>query len=159
MSEVRSEVIDLSPSDQDGEEFDLKSELVKHLVWAEGKRAFPYEDSVGKTSIGVGRNLDDRGLREDEIQLMLTNDLNEAMAEAQSFAWFADLDPVRQLVIADMIFNMGKTRFSGFIKTIAAIEAKQFEVAAGQMADSKWFRQTGRRAQRLCQAMATGKWQ
>ena len=140
-------------------EFNLKEAMVQHVVWAEGKRAFPYEDTVGKLTIGVGRNLTDRGLREDEIQLLLQNDLNEAMAEAEKLDFFEDLDDVRKLVIVDMIFNMGLPRFQSFVRTIAAIREKQYEAAAQQMADSKWFRQVGRRAQRLCQAMHSGVWQ
>lgn len=42
----------------------------------EGVREFPYTDTVGKLSIGVGRNLDDVGLRPDEIALMLENDID-----------------------------------------------------------------------------------
>ena len=37
----------------------------------EGRRAFPYRDSVGKLTIGVGRNLSDRGLSEGEIDQLL----------------------------------------------------------------------------------------
>lgn len=141
------------------EEFDFTKALVQHVRWAEGSRAFPYEDSVGKLTIGVGRNLDDVGLSEDEIQFLLQNDLDKALTDAKSFPWFADLDDVRKLVVVDMIFNLGKPRFSSFVRTIAAIEAQQWQAAAMQMQDSKWFRQVGRRAQRLVQAMASGKWQ
>ena len=142
----------------EAQEFDFTRALVKHVRWAEGSRAFPYEDSVGKLTIGVGRNLDDRGLSEDEIQFLLQNDLDLALKDAQSFSWFEELDDVRKLVVVDMIFNLGKPRFSSFVRTIAAIEAKNYQAAAMQMQDSKWFRQVGRRAQRLCQAMLSGEW-
>ena len=79
----------------------------EHLEWAEGKRAYPYVDSVGKTSIGCGRNLDDKGLRDSEIDLMLENDIAEALDEAEKLPYFNKLDPVRQLIVADMVFNMG----------------------------------------------------
>ena len=45
----------------------VKDQLWRHIEWAEDRRAFPYEDSVGKLTIGVGRNLDDRGLRQCEV--------------------------------------------------------------------------------------------
>ena len=129
-----------------------------HLEWAEDRRQFPYEDSVGKLSIGVGRNLDDKGLRNDEIDLMLNNDIAEAIKECEKLAYFDGLDPVRQLVVADMVFNMGLPRFTGFVRTNKALLAKNYVKAAAEMVDSKWYRQTGRRAHRLVKAMHTGIW-
>lgn len=133
-------------------------DLKKHLEWAEGRRKFPYEDIVGKLSIAVGRNLDDRGLRDDEIDLMLKNDMHEAASEAMKLPYFCKLNDARQLVIVDMIFNMGLPRFLGFVNTNAALEAGDFETAANEMIDSKWYRQTGRRAQVLAALMRSGEW-
>lgn len=129
-----------------------------HLSWAEGRRPYPYVDSVGKTSIGVGRNLDDKGLRECEIDFLLENDIAEALDEAEKLPYFNELDNVRQLIVADMVFNMGLPRFKGFIKTNKALEDGDYQLAAEEMKDSKWFRQTGRRAYRLVTAMKTGVW-
>ncbi len=140
-------------------DFDLDRELRDHTIWAEAWRNFPYEDSVGLTSIGVGRNLEHNGLRDDEIELMLENDLQAAELDAYRLDFFADLDEVRQLVIRDMIFNMGLKRFQGFVNTIAALRAGDYKRAAVQMTDSKWYRQTGRRARRLVKAMASGVWE
>lgn len=124
--------------------------------WAEARRRFPYEDSVGKLTIGVGRNLEDRGLSDEEIDFLLSNDQKSAYEEAEGFPWFGELDTTRQCIIVDMIFNMGVSRFSGFVNTIAALEARDYNAAAREMQDSKWFRQTGRRAQALVRAMLTG---
>lgn len=137
--------------------FDEK--LKSHITWAEARRKFPYEDSVGKVTIGIGWNLDDRGLPEDIIDELYERAVREAENEARSFPWFDKLNDDRKLVIIDMVFNLGLTRFSGFVKTIEAIKANQFEVAATEMMDSKWARQTGRRAQLLAATMATGKYQ
>ena len=136
----------------------LTDMLNEFTPWAEGKRQFAYEDSVGKLTIGIGRNLSDRGLSDEEIQYLFDRDRDAAIKEAESFPWFGGLNTVRKMVIADMIFNMGLPRFSSFVRTIAAIEARDYEAAARQMMDSKWFRQTGRRAQRLVSMMATGEW-
>jgi len=129
-----------------------------HLSWAEGRRSYPYVDSVGKTSIGVGRNLDDKGLRESEIDFLLENDIAEALDEAEKLSYWDDLDNVRQLIVADMVFNMGLPRFKGFINTNQALREGDYKKAAEEMKDSKWFRQTGRRAFRLVAAMKTGIW-
>lgn len=135
---------------------DLFSE---HLEWAEGRRKFPYEDSVGKLSIGVGRNLDDRGLRDDEIDIMKANDMAEAESEARTLPYWEGLDEIRQVVVADMIFNMGLSRFLGFIRTNEALAAHNYQLAADEMMDSRWYRQTGRRAWKLVKIMRTGVWE
>lgn len=133
-------------------------DFAAHLEWAEDRRRFPYEDTVGKVTIGCGRNLDDVGLSDDEIDLMLRNDINRALADASRLPYWARLDDVRQIVVADMLFNLGAARFSGFVRTNAALAAGDYEMAADEMIDSKWYRQTGRRARRLVEAMRSGKW-
>lgn len=129
-----------------------------HLEWAEGRRHMPYKDSVGKLTIGVGRNLDDRGLRDDEIDLMKTNDIDEVLQQAAKLPYWENLNWPRQLVIADMLFNLGLTRFNGFKKLQQAIIARDYDWAADEMIDSRWYRQTGRRARKLVDAMLTGEW-
>lgn len=131
-------------------------QLQKMLVRHEGLRLKPYKDSVGKLTIGVGRNLDDKGITEPEAMLLLSNDIGDALADAKRFAWFAQLDSVRQDVVVNMIFNIGLTRFSGFKKMIAALEHGNYPEAADQMLDSKWARQVGLRASELSQMMRTG---
>ena len=135
-----------------------RSKLKDHLEWAEGRRQFPYEDTVGKTSIGVGRNLDDRGLRDDEIDLMLDNDIHEATEQASTLPYYRSLNGPRRMVVSDMIFNMGLSRFLSFIKTNRALSAHDYDAAADEMVDSKWYRQTGRRAALLVLIMRTGEY-
>ena len=135
--------------------FDLLSE---HLEWAEGRRAYPYEDSVGKLTIGVGRNLDDRGLAEDEIDYLKKNDMDIAYELAKTLPYFEQLDEIRQVVIADLVFNLGLRRFKGFIRTNAALNVHDYDTAADELLDSRYARQTGRRAHRNARVLRTGKW-
>lgn len=129
-----------------------------HLEWAEDRRPFPYEDSVGKTTIGVGRNLDDRGLSDEEIDFLCMNDMRIAVDAAKSLVYWGELNEARRLVICDMIFNMGMRRFRGFVRTNAALRIHDYQWAADEMKDSRWYRQTGRRAQRLEAVMRSGEW-
>lgn len=135
-----------------------KDDFRSHLEWAEGRRNFPYEDSVGKLTIGIGRNLDDRGLSDDEIDMLCNNDIAIVLSHAETLLYWNSLDSVRQLVVADMIFNLGATRFRGFVKTNAALTRLDYDEAADEMKDSRWYRQTGRRAKKLVEAMRTGEW-
>lgn len=130
----------------------------EHLEWAEGRVRFPYEDSVGKISIGVGRNLDDKGLSNQEIDFLLANDMADAVQDASTFSYFYRLCDTRQLVIADLCFNLGLAKFRKFVKTHAALERGDFEGAADELVDSRWYAQVGRRAKKLVRAMRTGEW-
>lgn len=123
----------------------------------EGVRFKPYVDTVGKTTIGVGRNLTDVGISQDECDLMLANDIARTEADAQHFSWFGGLNEARQAVILNMIFNLGLRSFKGFTQTIKYLEAGDYQSAADRMIASKWAEQVGARAGRLAIIMRTGK--
>jgi len=130
----------------------LKVQVMRH----EGIRLKPYVDTDTKLTIGVGRNLTDKGLSHDEAQFLLENDLDECLADCQTFPWFADLDGVRQRVVVDMRFNLGPGRLRSFKNTLAAIERGEFSFAAVNMLKSQWAKQVGQRAVRLARMMETG---
>mgnify|MGYP000498076501 CR=1 FL=1 len=131
----------------------LKDQLIKH----EGLRLKPYLDSVGKMTIGVGRNLDDVGITEAEAMKMLENDILRTASELnKAFYWFDSMDDVRGSIVMDMCFNLGITRFRGFKKMIQAIENNDWIKASEEMKDSKWCRQVGIRCTVLSQRMRDG---
>lgn len=130
--------------------------LIAQLEEHEGVRTHPYLDSVGKLTIGVGRNLE-KGLHPNEIRLLLLNDIREAMCDVEGFTWFDDLNEVRQRAMVDMMFNLGRSRFMGFRKMIVALNKHDYEDAALEMLDSKWAKQTGRRARKLAEMIRTGE--
>jgi lysozyme len=126
------------------------------LVNNEGVRRYPYKDTVGKITIGIGRNLDDVGLSMDEIDYLFQNDLKRVEPQAKSLPWYSKLNEARQAVILDMIFNLGIRSFLGFTTTISLIEKGQYSAAADQMLKSKWASQVGDRAKRLSEQMRLG---
>lgn len=133
----------------------LQEMLIRH----EDLRLKPYRDTVGKLTIGVGRNLDDVGITREEALTLLNNDIAKVRREVKrSFPWFAHLNPVRQNVVLNMVFNLGLPRFRQFKKAIAAIKAKQWNEAVRQMLDSRWAEQVGRRARELAAMMKSGKY-
>ncbi|MCP4536925.1 MAG: glycoside hydrolase family protein, partial [Chloroflexi bacterium] len=116
----------------------LKADLIRD----EGLKLKPYTDTVGKLTIGVGRNLDDVGITEDEADYLLGNDVNWAMDDLdRNVAWWRDLPegPARALV--NMCFNMGWSRLSGFRNMLAALEAGDWQQAATEALDSRWASQ------------------
>lgn len=117
-----------------------------------------YKDTVGKWSIGVGRNLTDRGIRTDEAMLMLSNDIAAVVADLdQHLPWWSKLDEVRQRVLANMCFNLGIERLLGFRRFLAALKEGNFAEAAKEMEASKWDEEVGERATRLAQEMRDGQ--
>lgn len=138
------------------------NELIEMIKRDEGTgpmkngRFFAYLDSVGLQTIGYGRNIDENGIRPEEAEYMLSNDIAEVIKDAHTFHWYANLDEPRQAVVCNMIFNIGLNRFKGFKKTIEYIKNGDYEEAAIEMLDSKWASQVGVRATRLSNIMKTG---
>jgi GH24 family phage-related lysozyme (muramidase) len=123
----------------------------------EGVRSMPYTDSVGKVSIGIGRNLTDCGIRKDEMTLMLENDIAAADEEARELvANFDALSDARKAVLVNMAFNMGERTLAGFTHFLAAVNSGRFSDAADFMLDSLWAREVGTRAKRLSDEMRAG---
>ena len=130
----------------------LKDQLIVH----EGMELKPYQCTADKTTIGVGRNIQEIGITEDEARYLLDNDILRVCEELDNaIHWWRDLSEVRQRVLIDMVFNLGITRFMKFSRTIEAIAAGQYDIAAEEMLDSKWSRQVGKRSQTLAEAMRT----
>lgn len=120
----------------------------------EGCRLMPYTDTVGKLTIGYGRNLTDNGLRPDEAVLLLDNDLAAAIADVErAYPIVRTLSSVRQIVLANMCFNLGIGRLSLFRQMWAAVMAGNFQQASVEMLASEWARQVGARATRLAAMM------
>ena len=127
------------------------------LIRHEAERLKPYADQFGNLTIGVGRNLADRGISHDEAMILLTNDINLCIAQAtHQFGWFEGLSDRRQMAVIDMIFNLGITRFNQFSKTIAFIASGDFKSASEEMLRSAWAQQVGDRATELSQMILNG---
>ena len=132
--------------------------LIRQLRLHEGERLQPYRCTAGKLTIGIGRNLDDRGITREESAMLLSNDIRLAETQlVRALPWVAQLDDVRQRVLLDMAFNLGVPGLLQFKRTLGAIEAGQYEKAAAMMLDSKWSKQVGTRAERLSRMMFTGQ--
>lgn len=133
----------------------LEDQLIDH----EGLELSLYKCTGDKWTIGVGRNLDDRGITEDEARYLLKNDIAIVEEELlRNKPSVADLDGVRQRILVDMGFNLGIPTLLKFQNMWTAIEDEDWIEASEQMLDSRWAKQTGRRAIRLADAMKTGEW-
>lgn len=138
-------------------DWEQDAELKEQLSLHEDVRPFPYVDTVGKVSIGIGRNLTDRGLAKDEIDLLYHNDIMMCQLDLDKhLPWWRSMSANRQRVILDMCFNLGIVRLLGFHTTLRYMSEGKFKEAARQMLNSKWRKQVKGRALRLSRMMEEG---
>lgn len=121
---------------------------------ADGK---PYESPAGKLTIGIGLNIEDRGLPQDVIYLLLDRCIDEAEEILDRLWWqWRGLDADRQRVLLNMAYNLGQDRLSRFVKMWGCLRAGDVAGAADEMVDSLWYQQVGVRAERLVARMRGG---
>jgi len=155
------------------------SHFLDKLIEHEGMVLNVYKDTLGIDTIGIGRNLKDRGISKEELAYLDIPNIDAVYqhgiteADARFLAMndikivedelcgvhtcVEELDGVRQLILMDMAFNMGVPRLCKFKKMWNAIHEGNFEAASYEMLDSRWARQVGRRANKLSDAMKTGE--
>lgn len=130
----------------------------------EGVKNEVYLDHLGLKTVGIGHLC-----REDEpefemevgtpvsderVQVLFERDLDAVRIDCiKLYPDFDNLPEDAKLIIANMMFNLGYPRLSGFKMMKAAVDAGDWEEAAAQMEDSKWYRQVPNRAERLCNRM------
>lgn len=117
-------------------------QIVDMLVEDEGLELKMYKDSVGKWSIGIGRNLQDNGITKEEAEFLFDNDLKRVKQE--SLALIPDLldHPTGiELAVYNLMFNMGYTRLRKFVKFLAALEKRDYNEACYELVNSKWYRE------------------
>ena len=156
-----------------------RQDLINKLIAAEGLRLQVYKDTLGIDTIGIGRNLEDRGITKEELDdldiptiehvyeygiteadavYLATNDVQIVEEElVRAHPCVDRLDSVRQLILIDMAFNMGVPRLCKFKKMWAAVECGDYPTAAKEMLDSRWAKQVKGRATKLANAMHNGE--
>jgi lysozyme len=126
------------------------AKLKSDLELDEGLRLHPYEDTVGKLTIGIGRNLDDVGISEAEARHMLGNDIEWVVKELdRAMPWWRTMPEPAQRALANMAFNLGLTRLRRFKNMLAALQAGDYSKAADEALDSLWAKQVKGRADRI----------
>jgi lysozyme len=124
-------------------------EIAQYVQGHEGLSLKPYICTAGKVSIGIGRNLDDRGISQDEALYLFNNDC--IMTDQDLHRVFgSDFDRFpdnARLVFFDMMFQLGLVRFCGFRKMIEKAKAEDWKGAAEELMDSRYAKQVPKRAE------------
>lgn len=136
---------------------DSRSKLKNLLADDEEYEQFPYVDTTGHITIGIGRNLSDRGISVSEALSLLDNDIIYFISRLNQYlSFFSDLSEPRQIAIINMCFNLGVNGFLAFKNMLEALEKGDYNTAADEMLKSKWADQVGHRAQYLSNIIRTG---
>tara|TARA_R110000787_G_scaffold111943_3_gene220849 strand:- start:1308 stop:1721 length:414 start_codon:yes stop_codon:yes gene_type:complete len=135
-------------------------ELVEQLKLHEGLRLKPYTCTADKLTIGVGRNLEDVGISEEEAEMLLLNDIQRAATQLKNtYPWTMELDEVRFAALINFTFNVGIGTVGKFVNAMALLRGKHYDMAATEFLDSRWAKQVGQRAVDVAQQIRTGEWQ
>ena len=133
---------------------------LEQLKIDEGCRLTAYQDTVGVWTIGYGHTggvkKGDKITQKDADDLLLADTLQAAVDASSLPVGFDGLNAVRQSVLINMCFNLGKTRLLAFKRTLLAIAIRDYDNAALYMLQSKWSKQVGNRSIRLAKMMKTG---
>ena len=122
----------------------MKDYIIKH----EGLRLKPYYCPAGKLTIGVGRNIEDNGISEDEALYLLQNDIERCVDELREiFDNFDMFDENKKTALIDIIFQLGKPRFLTFKKMIKAIKNEDWQLASKELKDSRLCKQVPNRCE------------
>jgi len=140
-------------------EFAVPAGMMRLLELNEGLKLKPYVDTVGKVTIGLGRNLTDRGITRAEAFMMARTNVEEEIQNLLlSDSYITLMDPVRQAAVIDLAYNLGISKWRQFRRTRDHLAAGEYELAAEDLMDSKWFRQVGLRGPRIVKMIVTGLW-
>jgi lysozyme len=135
-------------------------QLKRQLIGHEGLKLKPYKCTSNKLTIGVGRNLEAKGISEDEALFMLDNDIVYFEEQLRRrLPSFRDFTPCRQAVLVNMAFNLGVNGLLNFKNMLKALENEDFAEASAQLLNSRYAVQVGNRANELAEQLQSGEWQ
>ena len=139
-------------------------QLRKELEVDEGVKYEIYNDHLGYPTFGIGHLVRDTDpehgqeigtpVSEDRVIEAFNNDVESVLNDCTIlYGDFSKLPEEAQLIIANMMFNLGRPRLSKFKGMKAGVDARDWKKAADEMVDSAWYRQVSNRAGRLVTRM------
>ena len=138
--------------------------LRQQLIIDEGVKYEVYLDHLSLKTCGIGHLCRDdepefemeigTQISEDRCTELFEEDIKSVIKDCKKvFEDWDDMDEEVKQICANMMFNLGRPRLSNFVKMKTAIDNHDWQEAAIQMQDSKWYKQVPNRAERLCERM------
>ena len=139
---------------------DLKARIKKH----EGYRDTIYKDSLGFSTIGYGHlvlqtDRYEKGVtyRKKDLEKVFDTDFNTAKSNANQLIEGLPIHHQAKCVIIEMVFQLGIGGVSKFKKMWKALKQNNYQIASEEMLDSRWAKQTPKRAEELSNVMKSCK--
>ena len=143
--------------------------LRKELERDEGVKYEVYLDHLSYPTFGIGHLITDDDpecgaaigtkVSDDRVKKAFSSDIETVLSDCERlYEDFRDLPEEAQLIIANMMFNMGYTRLSKFRGMKRGVDARDWTAAADEMVDSRWYKQVTNRADRLVMRMRNINW-
>lgn len=131
----------------------------------EGFRSKPYRCTSGKLTIGIGRNIEDRGITRDEAHYLLCEDVDNVDQElTEALPWYWHLNDARKNALIDLGFNMGVPTLLEFRNTLGLMREKRYDAAASELlrgsgpdGKSLYYSQVGKRAETIAEIIRSGE--
>ena len=138
--------------------------LQEELENDEGVKYEIYNDHLGYPTFGIGHLIldsdpeygSDTGteVSEDRVKEAFASDVVGVVSDCETlYPDFEELPEDAQRIIANMMFNMGRTRLSKFKGMRYGVNTRDWNMAADEMVDSSWYKQVTNRADRLVDRM------
>jgi len=135
--------------------FLLEEMITRH----EGFRERAYLDTEGFLTIGYGFNIDGNVMCEEAARAQLRCDIKKTEKELKrTMPVFNNVSGARRAALIDMGYNLGVPGLKGFRRMWAAIAKDDWETAADEAKDSKWYKQVKSRGKRIVKILRTGEW-
>lgn len=138
---------------------------VKILAYEEGYRESPYYCSEGYPTIGIGQKIGPRNAPLDNYQFALPLEVAEVWCkvtvadidkELVEYTFYNKQNADVRAILLSMAYQLGISGLLRFKKMVAALERGELSVAAFEAKDSRWYRQTPKRAERHSRVIAVG---
>ena len=138
--------------------------LREELERDEGVKYEVYLDHLGYPTFGIGHLITDNDpesgasvgteVSDDRVQEAFETDVETVLSDCERlYVQFEHLPEEVQLIIANMMFNMGYPRLSKFKGMKRGVDARDWNAAADEMVDSRWYDQVPNRAERIVERM------
>mgnify|MGYP003315409430 FL=1 len=138
--------------------------LREEIKYDEGSVNEIYLDHLGLATFGIGHLVTEwdeeygwevgTPVSEDRCNEVFDSDIQVVLSDCEHlYPDFDELPEEVQRIIANMMFNMGRPRLSKFKGMKAGVDARDWQKAADEMVDSRWYRQVTNRAERLVERM------
>ena len=139
-------------------------QLQEELENDEGVKYEVYLDHLGYPTFGIGHLITDDDpecgaavgteVDSDRVKEAFETDVEGVLSDCERlYVQFEHLPEEVQLIVANMMFNMGYSRLSRFKGMHRGVDAQDWNAAADEMVDSAWYKQVTNRAERLVTRM------